>query len=87
MVVRSSNWSHDGRPRNAVPVASMRAHGLVIVPDDADGVDGAALDHPGDVAGVVVAGVHHHRREVLVEVEGARGRSSSCRSRCIGPGR
>src|SRR5918995_5232266 len=44
MLVRSSNWSHDGRPRNAGPVASMRAHGLVIVPDDADGVDGAALD-------------------------------------------
>ena len=28
MVVRSSNWSHDGRPCSAVPMASMRTGGL-----------------------------------------------------------
>jgi hypothetical protein len=27
MVVMSSNWSHDGRPRSAVPTASTRATG------------------------------------------------------------
>ena len=27
MVVMSSNWSHDGRPRKAVPTASTRATG------------------------------------------------------------
>ena len=27
IVVESSNWSHDGRPRSAVPTASNRATG------------------------------------------------------------